>query len=151
MRIFKNSRTPNTQSQGRNNLAGRLAGLLLRVQLKWSVWMQRQSERLNRTGKIILMVTCCAGAGGYSTYLILKGAPVTSGMARPANIRTPVLPEQPKAPALTADDTMQLSRLHRYMDSLSRNHKGRKLYDSLMRARPGLIDSLHSLQQQFRQ
>jgi hypothetical protein len=87
--------------------------------------------------------------GGCSIYLIVNSF---SGNTTKSITITPItkpinaLPFEEKSIQLNATinttEFEKIVRFHRYMDSLGRSPIGKKLHDSILHYRPGLLDSI---------
>lgn len=118
--------------------------MYLRLKLAWVEWMERQSARLGRRGQYIalgvfvtLSLSCCLLLvfGGTSNFINADIAPLPISKVKTVNEKP--MPE-------TNDSILQnrLHAFHKYIDSLARSPSGRKTRDSLLAARPGLMDSV---------
>jgi hypothetical protein len=144
MRLFKKRKKEPGTIDGDNKVAGYVANGLLKMQAGWAGWMQRQSEKLGTRGKKIALIACCLFTMSYSTIVIIKGIQgktkvnVTSKQV----IKPPIaIPDEPET-GLSKPELNSLKKFRQYLDSLKTDTEGRKVYDSLVKARPGLIDSL---------
>ncbi len=153
MFLFRRKKTKKkeTEALGRDKLAAVFARCIVRVQSRWAAWMQRQSERLTSRGKKTVLVLCCLLTAGYSATVIIKG--ISRG--KPVDIGiTPIrIPPEIKDMQAHGQDTQVMERirlLRTYLDSLATTAAGRKTADSLMKARPGLIDSLYYVEKIYR-
>lgn len=137
-------------SKGDGKVAGYIAGGLLKMQTSWAGWMQRQSERLGTKGKKIALVLCCLFTLSYSTIIIIKGlnGERSIGVTR-SSIKPPLLMPDDPEPEPGKAEIHRLKKFRHYLDSLAGDVNGRKVYDSLIRARPGLIDSLEFVEQAY--
>lgn len=123
----------------------------LQLQQRWADDMQRRSERLSTGGKRIAFTLFCLAAGSLSIYLIaasLAGSSPAafsvSGIKTPRHIRV----GEPARPAviITKQEYERIAGYHRYIDSLARSPTGKSIYDSLLSRHPGLLDSLHFIE-----
>jgi hypothetical protein len=119
-----------------------LAQLILKVQNSWAVWMQRQSEKLPGKMKVYVLLLFCVVSAGVSTLLTYRGVRGKPAQFRVAAIRIPVIPKQRSPPGLDRNEVKNILRFGKYMDSLSKDAHGKRTYDSIMAARPGLMDSV---------
>lgn len=150
MWLFKRRKKEQKTAEGNGKVAGYIAGGLLKVQSGWAGWMQRQSEKLGTKGKKVALVLCCLFTLSYSTIIIVKGlnGDRSIGVSR-SSIKPPMmLPEDPE-PEPGKAEIHRLKQFRRYLDSLAADVNGRKVYDSLLHARPGLIDSLEFVEQAY--
>lgn len=118
----------------------------LRIKLAWVEWMERQSGRLGRKGHYVALglfvsisMGCCVLliTGGFSTLIRevnLQPAPIVKVKSINANPASPTIEDS------VLEQGVQSFR--NYMDSLARSPSGMRLRDSLLNARPGLMDSI---------
>lgn len=155
MFLFRKKKTKNKENEapGRDKLAAVFARCIVRVQSKWAAWMQRQSERLTGRGKKTVLVLCCLLAAGYSLTVIIKGISKEKPVDMDIDVTPIRIPAEIKNMEVHGQDTQVMERiqlLRTYLDSLATTPAGRKKADSLMKARPGLIDSLYYVEKIYR-
>lgn len=103
--------------------------------------------------KFFLIVFCMVGSAvsGYLLTAALNDRSTHNSsfpidqLQRPAHaqMRKRVLLQQP---TVRNDEIDRISNIKRYLDSLSRDHRGKKLYNSLLLAHPSLMDSIRQLE-----
>ena len=137
-----------------DKVAGKIAGLGIKLQQLFAekmnrVFMNTDFKRL----KIILIIFCIC-AGGYSIYLIANS--VISPDRKQNSFEVQQM-DVPKHFNKTGDENLipeayvdeetwqQIKQFRNYMDSLKQ--KRRNEYDSILQARPGLMDSVQMLEQ----
>lgn len=125
---------------------GYLQLLYLRTKVKWAEWMHRQSLRLGRRGLMICLGVFTTIFGACCLLLIFSGGTLLSSSpsVKSDRIITIRAPDEPKFSA-AAPDTLLLEQIvafRTYMQDLEASENGRKTRDSLLRARPGLMDSI---------
>lgn len=128
------------------------------VQSKWVKWMTKTFGMMPRARLILIAALFVIFSAGYSGYLVFINIYrindvgfTTDHIARP-NI-TPIAGFEPSVPTKTviADNgASSIARYRRYMDSLARSPAGKHIYDSIMRHRPGLYDSIKALEAQYK-
>lgn len=127
-----------------------LYALRLRMQLAWAEWMEAKVAHLSRKGQYVAFGLFMAIATGFCTLMLFGGVSGISGfMAKPDAVRSVAAP-QISSPKVPPDDSLLLERIasvHYYWDSLSGSASGRKTRDSLLQARPGLMDSIRMAEQ----
>lgn len=130
-------------------IANHIVSVCFRFQKKWAELMQRYTERLSRNGKLIMFFLFCLIGGSLSLYLI--GSSTMPGSASSFTIThfkaTPFAgksgDENTKASIeVTKAEYEKIQRFRLYMDSLARSPSGNKVYDSILKHRPGLMDSV---------
>jgi hypothetical protein len=135
--------------QGRINTWGHATG-------RWiNRILQRQTNRLSpRQLKVgVLLFVLLAGSG--SAWVLVGGLEHSSS---PINVPPPRGPTEQswQQPVALPDDAAirvsidRIEAFHRRMDSLKNDPEGRILYDSLLRARPGLFDSIGRVERTYR-
>lgn len=127
-------------------LDGYLQQLYLRTKIKWAGWMHRQSLRLGRRGVIISLAVFTCIFGACCLLLIFKGGlnMSSSPAVKPDRIISIRAPDEPEFPTAVTDTLLlnQIAAFKSYMRKLEASESGRKTRDSLLRARPGLTDSI---------
>ena len=125
----------------------------IRWQSKWTIWMQRKTERLSGKGKLIMLLIFVLLTGGYSIYLIGKsfsGNPTPSfliiSIKRPAHIQESGDEAEHINTVISKSEHEKIHRFKQYMDSLTRSSTGKVLYDSIITYRPGLMDSIQIIE-----
>jgi hypothetical protein len=136
----KDTSTPKIPVRGYINL------YYLRLQLAWAGWMERQSLKLGRRGLIVAFAAFVSVSACCCVVLITCGfgniIPGSELQLTPINtIRIPNK-TQPGIPIPDTAVVGVLQAFHAYMDSLALSGDGLQLRDSILRARPGLMDSI---------
>ena len=134
----------------------RMAAWFLGRQRHCADMMQRKSERLSPTGKLVLLSLFCLSASSMSIYLVATSlSRKTNKVISVPAIKTPAYTartgdENTRSPVLISrQEFLRIERFRRYMDSLSRNVSGRLVYDSIVKRRPGLMDSLALIEHMY--
>lgn len=137
------------ENVAQNRFAIRIVSACIRLQQRWANFMGHHTERLSRSGKLIALTLFCLTAGSLSIYFIAN-----SLMSRKASSFTVThLTKPPYADKAGDENTKtfeivskseyeKIQRFRYYMDSLVRSPSGKRLYDSILTNRPGLIDSI---------
>jgi hypothetical protein len=149
----KNSKNTHAETHSsRESLLQRFDEANLRLQYKYANWLERKTAHLSRKSWIVILFCFIIFTSGCSICLIVNGF---SGNTTKSIIVTPI------TKPINEDETMQLNvttskaeferivRFRRYMDSLGRSPTGKKLYDSIARYRPGLLDSLTIVEEYY--
>jgi len=137
-----------------DKVAGTIAGLGIKVQQLFAekmnrVFMNTDFKRL----KIILIIFCIC-AGGYSIYLIANSVISPDRKQNSFEVQQMDVPrhfdktgEENLSSEAYVDEEIyqQVKEFRNYMDSLKQ--KRRNEYDSILQARPGLMDSVQMLEQ----
>lgn len=135
------------------SLQGFTDKLYLAGKARWAGWMEKKTASLSRRQLYLLlflfvtsMGACCLfrlywGMNGNHTIVITSGrihAVITEG--RPVKANTNLL----------SREYQKIQDFNKYMDSLANTAAGRKVRDSILDARPGLLDSIVSLEAYYR-
>lgn len=143
-----------TENKQQDKVAGKIAGAWLRIQTKFSEHMNKLFSKMSARKLKTMLIVFCLGCGGYSVYLLVN-AIVSSDKRQPYFKIDQV--DIPKHFDKTGDEItqpesyvdertyQQIQGFKQYMDSLKINKS--KLYDSIMVARPGLMDSILVLEE----
>ncbi len=148
--IFPNKKKEKTAIHNghQDRIAKRMVITCICLQQRWAVFMQHYSERLSTQWKAIILSIFCLCTGGFSFLLIARS--LTSNNIVSFNVTqfksAPPLKmgdELNKPPAIiTKEEFKKIEHFKKYIDSLAGSPAGKKLYDSILISRPGLIDSI---------
>lgn len=127
-----------------NDVAGKIALAVLKIQQYFSEFMNRLFRKMSNRKLKMLMILFCLAAGSYSGYLIVRA------IKYPVNV-VDVLKVEPikaspqiiKAGAIGEKKFRDEVGILKFMDSLKQNNFYQ--YDSILQARPGLMDSVQVL------
>jgi hypothetical protein len=149
-RLFKRQTSdPKDQADGKDQIAGAIATRFLRLQVGWAKWMQRHFEGFSVLGKKLWLFGLVALMGGYSGFLIVQGFVVKDITSKNSVGSGSITFHQPVKEKQSIDeDTAVFERLKsfsRYMDSLELTNEGRVVKARILKAHPGLMDSLNFL------
>lgn len=137
-----------------DKVAGKIAGAGIKIQKLFAekmnnIFMKMETKRLKA-----LLVLFCLCAGGYSIYLIADSIISPNKNQSGLKIQQMDVPkhfdktgdESLNPEAYVDEETFQrLQQFRVYMDSLKRNKSSE--YDSILQARPGLMDSVQMLEE----
>ena len=157
MWLFK-KRKKEVQSDNKTTVSDKVAGKIACVGIKAQ---QLFAEKMNRIFmktdfkrlKLIL-IFFCVSAGGYSIYLIVNSVFNPERKQKALEIQQMDIPkhfnksgDETIMPEATIDEQtyLQIQDFRKYMDSLKLNRTNE--YDSILQARPGLMDSVQVLEQ----
>lgn len=149
--LFRKRKTQSSANENaaQERLANRIVSACIRFQQRWADFMQRHTERLSHNAKLIVLSLFCLTAGSLSVYLIASS--IIRCKAPPINV---IHFKQPPYAVKSGDENTKASmmvskaeyekilRFRIYMDSLARSPSGKKLLDSILSQRPGLMDSI---------
>jgi hypothetical protein len=153
----KNSENSPAETDGtRGRLLQKFDEANLRLQYKCAHWLERKTAHLSRKSWIVILFCFIVFTGGCSIYLIvnsLSGTVVSAitvnQISKPTN--TVSFEETPMQLNATISKTEfeKMLRFRRYFDSLGRSPTGKKMHDSILQYRPGLLDSISIVEQYY--
>lgn len=119
---------------------------------KWAGYLTDRTNRYSvRTLKIGLVTVCVLAGAGYVNIAI-------NAFSKPAALRPidkvsipkhVILDEGEKAGPVQQVNPVSghnIRRFNYYMDSLQKTVEGKRIYDSILRVRPGLLDSIRKVE-----
>src|SRR5688500_1801354 len=137
-----------------DNVAGKIAGAGIKLQTKFAERMDKIFSGMNTNKLKTLLIIFCLGCGGFSIYLAAN-AIFSSDKKQPSfQVDQVDVPKHfdkagdeiiPPESYVDEETYRQIQRFKQYLDSLQINKS--KLYDSIMIARPGLMDSVLMLEE----
>jgi hypothetical protein len=122
---------------------------------KCSDYLQSKTERLSIHAKRVYLFIFCLLFGSISICVFIKAFTAKQTLltihviAVPAyadKLHSDLLPEQV---IITEKEFLHIEAFRRYMDSLRISKTGKFLYDSMMQARPHLMDSILLLENMY--
>ena len=143
-------------SKVRDKVAKGIAGFLLSIQNRFASFMSAITNNLNKKAKQVYLAIFCLVFGGLSLYAFIEAFQNSEravNSIKPAQISMPKYYDRTgtETEGLTVSDKEinRINRFKKYMDSLSHSVKGRGVYDSILKARPGLMDSIKIIEQLY--
>jgi len=137
-----------------DKVARKIAGFGIKAQLKFATVMNNLLNTMKiKKLKTILLVFCIT-CGGYSIYLVANAIIKPRSSQQDFKVDQVEVPkhydrtgEEIVAPENSIDEETyeKIQGFKKYMDSLKINKS--KLYDSILQARPGLMDSVQMLEE----
>lgn len=132
----------------------KMGSTIERRQRRAADYLNAKAENLSRK-QLITSFTCFVLLFGGSAVAVIWQAfhrPATT--VRVKSIAVPdhvLIPEQesPKERALTRTEIRHIKSFRRYLDSLQQSDNGKAVYDSIVRHRPGLLDSLSFIEEVY--
>ena len=136
---------------GSDKGAAFLAGSIHKVQSGWAKWMNRKTKGLSKKSKVLCLIIFCALSIALSFALVVRNLKESAFAIPFTAIRRPTIP--PDASPIPQDkgSIRNIIRFRKYMDSLSKDNYGKSTFDSIQRARPGLMDSVVTIEKLFKQ
>lgn len=149
--LFRNKKKQKAvlENTAQDRIAKNVVGKLLRLQQRWATFMERHTERLSVKWKLIVLFFFCLCSGGLSILFIARS--LMNNHATSFHVTQVKIPqhigksgdEKTKAvTVVTKEEYDKIQHFRKYMDSLARSPSGKKLYDNILTARPGLMDSI---------
>ena len=136
--------------------AERIVRFLLAMQNRFVRFMSSKINRLStKTKKNWLFIFCLVFAG-FSIH-VFTGAFNNAKAVKEISPGQLSLPKywdnkmEEMNPVVGDNDMDRIGRFEEYMDSLSKSVQGRIVYDSMVKARPGLLDSIKIIKQIYSQ
>lgn len=137
-----------------DKVAGKIAGVGIKAQQLFAEKMNRIFMKTDFKRLKLLLIFFCVSAGGYSIYLIVNSVFSPERKQKVLEIQQMDIPkhfnksgDETIIPEATIDEQtyLQIQDFRKYMDSLKLNRTNE--YDSILQARPGLMDSVQVLEQ----
>jgi hypothetical protein len=138
------------QNHGKKGLAESIATVILKVQDKWAKGMQTITSGLSTRALKLYVINIAVLASCYSAFIIYSAIWQSANLfPKIENIQKPFMPAGRSEYVPRGDTVMRkrIRKFHQHLDSLGRSESGRKVKDSFMRQRPGLMDSLYHLEE----
>ena len=120
-----------------------------------SDYLQSRTSNLSPSRLKIACLTFILLAGGGSAWVMMNGLLHPSPIMQVVPIRQPSElpsrdPENFSYDAITRASIYRIEKFRLLMDSLKNDPEGRRFYDSIRRARPGLFDSINKVEQLYK-
>lgn len=136
----------------------RWAAAIDKKQRKCAVYLNQKAEKYSKRYKQICLALFCLLAGGSSIYIAIRAIENPSGKLRIEKMSVPkyamegdtISAFQPM-PVLTETQYHNIQQFKKYMDSLQTTKAGKIKHDSIMKTRPGLMDSIDFIEQIYLQ
>jgi hypothetical protein len=154
--LFKRKKKIPEASPLQDKLVNGIVGKVTAFQFRWASFMQRSSERFSFRTKKYITVMIVLLASLYSLYII-----ASSILQQPkkgysiSTIHVPAYTTKTGEEKLSNNHLIpekeynKVIRFHQYMDSLNKTAKGKKIADSILQTRPGLMDSTRQLKKLY--
>jgi hypothetical protein len=137
-----------------DKVAGKIAGVGIKAQRLFAEGMNKLFMKTDYKRFKLILVFFFISAGGYSIYLIANSVFSPERVQQSFEIQQMDIPkhfnktgDETVMPEATVDEQtyLQIQEFRKYMDSLKLNRANE--YDSILQARPGLMDSVLMLEQ----
>jgi hypothetical protein len=139
-----------------DKVAGKIAGVGIKAQQLFAEKMNRIFMKTDFKRLKLILILFCVSAGGYSIYLIVNGVFSPERNQKAFEVQQMDIPkhfnktgDETVMPDARVDEQtyLQIQDFKKYMDSLKLNRTNE--YDSILQARPGLMDSVQVLEQVY--
>ena len=154
--LFKRKKKIQEASPLQDKMVNGIVGKVTAFQIRWASFMQRSSERFSVKSKKYITITIVLCGSVYSLYIIAASIiQKPKKTYRIATIHIPAYTTKTGEEKLLSNNLIpekeynKIIRFHQYMDSLSQTIKGKKIADSILQKRPGLIDSTFQLKKLY--
>lgn len=132
----------------------KLGHFVERGQRRAASYLNRKTATLSRRQAITGLILFCLLFGGSSAFTIWHSLRSASGSIHIQNMKVPAHTITPNNDVnndlkLTGSELDLIKSFRRYLDSLRQTSEGMAVYDSIARHRPGLLDSLAFIEQQY--
>lgn len=141
-------------SKIQDKVANGIAGFLLSVQTKFASFMSKRINKQSNRSKQVCLAIFCLMFGGFSIYAFFGAFSDSekSGKAiKHGQVTAPKYYDRTgsefKESSINDKDIIRINRFKKHMDSLRRSIKGKPEYDSILKARPGLMDSINVIEE----
>lgn len=141
-------KAPDKADSFQGNLLQQFEKANLRLQHKCAHWMERKTAHLSRKSWIFILICFTVLTSGYSICLMIGNfsdtminvEPITT-VGKSTNGRQAAEKHKLNVPISKAEFE-KIVRFRKYMERLGHSATGKKVQDSIMLYRPGLLDSL---------
>ncbi len=121
--------------------------------LRWSDWMGEKTASLSQRQLYLLLWVFIAFMGSWSFFQLYKGITGSHTIIISSGRIQPIITEDRTAkdnPYIPGAEYLKVKEFYNYMDSLANTAAGRKVRDSILDARPGLLDSIASIEAYYK-
>lgn len=134
----------------------RMTKAIVIKQVKFAGFLQRKSELLSATSKILILVLFCLISCAYSTHLIMSALKSQSALSNMAVQPLPMINKteqdiKSNQAMITRKDHLAMLKLRVFLDSLKQSPNGKVKYEKFVRERAGLLDSINEVERVYRQ
>lgn len=156
--MFRRFKIRENLEEGTKGPFGKVSGKINAVHHRWADRLQEKSEQLSSTGRWVFLCLFLIIFGGGSVFIAWQALVCTTPQASlPINRITPASTdgsgtmEEPfsNQPLVPAREHQAILVFRHYLDSLQQTEDGRLIRDSILKQRPGLMDSLDMLERMY--
>lgn len=149
--LLKKSIRGNNDKALKDKVAERIAFFLLSMQSRFADFLNSKTKTLNIKIKRLWLAVFCILFGGFSIYAFIGAFEGNEKEIRFSEVSVPKYYDQTgaemKGPKVSEKDITIINRFDKYMDSLHRAPGGKVVYDSILKTRRGLMDSIQAIKQ----
>ena len=126
------------------------------LQHKCAQWLEQKTAHLSAKSWIVILFCFVVFTVGGNIYLIVDSLNENSNkierslISRPINVLVLDSKSTTFNTSLSKTQIERMARFQMYMDSLGRSPTGKLIQDSILRSRPGLLDSLVIVENYYR-
>ncbi|MBE0393257.1 hypothetical protein [Flavobacterium sp. PL002] len=126
------------------------------LQHKCAQWLEQKTAHLSAKSWIVILFCFIVFTVGGNIYLIVDGLNGNSNkierslISRSTNAAAFDTKNKTFNTSLSKTELERMARFQMYMDSLGRSPTGKLIQDSILRSRPGLLDSLVIVENYYR-
>ncbi len=149
-RVVKKEKGQNVKQE---RIATHIFNTTIKFQQKWAEYLQCKTNSLSKAGKLWLLIAFCFISIGYSIYRLKYSFTTKSEtfiqverfVKTGADIKSGDLMFKSHK-QVANDGHPRIQKFLNYLDSLNLTPSGRKIQDSILKDRPGLMDSIRLLE-----
>ena len=149
--LFNKRIREDTRHPLKDKVAKGVAGFFLSVQSRFAAFMSSKTNTLSIKAKWFWLGIYCVVFGGFSVYAFMGTFGENKKALEPSPVSFPKYYDQTaieiKEPYVSKKDIERISRFRQFIDSLRRSPEGKIVYDSILKTRPGLMDSVRAIEQ----
>lgn len=151
-----NKNNPESVKNKERFLLERFNEAIFLLQHKCAQWLEQKTAHLSAKSWIVILFCFVVFTVGGNIYLIVDGLNGNSNkierslISRPTNALVLDTKSTTLNAALSKAHLERVARFQMYMDSLGRSPTGKQVQDSMLRLRPGLLDSLVIVEDYYR-
>lgn len=155
MKLFKRYKTiTQDQHTWQDKVTVRFVKAVHKVQSGFASFMNRKLNHLAARKKKVVFIIFFLLTGGLSLYYIIKGIWADKAIPNVVKIEKIHFPKydnkiSDQSKVVTEKDYQSIVSFKKYMDSLYSTEEGKYQYDSILQARPGLMDSVQVLEELY--
>lgn len=155
--LFFRKNKINKHSASQQKITEKIINRWMQIKLKWSVYLQAKTTDFSVQSKRISLAVFCILFGGLSIYTIISSFIDNNkiNLLSIHHITMPAYINRSGDEKLNSDNIISkreyehIQSFKLYMDSLQTSSKGKVIYDSIMQARPHLMDSIHLVENMY--